>query len=160
LLVRVARTQLLSLQRNFLVNPRFSNMVKSSPSKISKVEKSTSSISTGESSQEPDSSQGQEHGNSQECVDIAWEDDESVTIKKEPSDEYVTPIADAEYDAFVASTFIVLRLTDVEKRSFPGKTGNTETEDVCNVYTIDPLGKKRVFICWKEKAQQLHDYIT
>ena len=66
-------------------------MVKSSPSKISKVEKSTSSISTGESSQEPGSSQG--------CVDIAWEDDESLSIKKEPSDEFVTPLAVPEYDA-------------------------------------------------------------
>ena len=127
-------------------------MVKSSPSKISKVEKSTSSISTGESSQEPGSSQG--------CVDIAWEDDESLNIKKEPSDEFVTPVAVPEYDALVASTFIVLRLSDVEKRSFPGKTGNMETESVCNVYTIDALGTKRVFICWGEKAQQLHDYIT
>jgi hypothetical protein len=127
-------------------------MVKSSPTKISKVEKSTSSISTGESSKE--------HGSSQGCVDITWEDDESIGIKEEPPDEFVSPGAEPEYDALVAGTFLVQRLTDVEKRSFPGKSGNTETEDVCNVYTIDPLGVKRVFICWKEKAQQMHDYIT
>lgn len=127
-------------------------MVKSSPSKISKVQKSTSSISTGDSSQEPGSSQG--------CVDFAWEDDESLSIKKEPSDEFDTPLAEPEYDALVTSTFIVLRLTDVEKKTFPGKNGNMESEDVCNVYTIDPTGTRRVFICWKEKAKQFHEYIT
>ena len=64
-------------------------MVKSSPTKISKVEKSTSSISTGESSKE--------YGSSQGCVDITWEDDESIGIKEEPPDEFVSPGADSPH---------------------------------------------------------------
>ena len=127
-------------------------MVKSSPSKICKVEKTTSSSSTGGSSQEPDSSQG--------CVDVAWEDDETVIKEEAPGDGFVFPGADPEYDEFVANTFIVKKLADVEKRTFPGKNGKMETEDVCNLYVVDPLGVQRVFVIWKEKARQMHDYIT
>jgi hypothetical protein len=109
-------------------------------------------MSTGESSQELSSSQ--------ECVDIAWEDDESLTIKEEPSDEVVSPLSEPEYDALVSRTFLVLRITNVEKKTFTGNNGQSETDDVCNIFTIDPLGRKRMFSCWKEKAQQMHDYIT
>lgn len=123
-------------------------MVKWSPLKITKVTKSTSSMSSSDRSQERSSSQ-----------DITREGDESA-IKEDLSDEFDIPGAESEYDALLVSTFVVLRFSDVEKRSFPRKTSNTETEDVCNVYAIDSLGAKRVFICWKGKARQIHDYIT
>lgn len=123
-------------------------MVKCTPLKITKVTKSTSSMSRSDRSQERRSSQ-----------DITREDDESA-IKEEFSDEFDIPGAEPKYDALLASTFVVLRFSDVEKRSFPRKYSNTETKDVCNVYAIDSLGAKRVFICWKGKAHQIHDYIT
>lgn len=102
------------------------------------------------------SDRSQERSSSQ---DITREDDESA-IKEDLSDEFDIPGAESEYDALLASTFVVLRFSDVEKRSFPRKTSNTETEDVCNLYAIDSLGAKRVFICRKGKTHQIHDYIT
>ena len=77
-------------------------MVKCSPLKITKVTKSTSSMSSSDRSQERSSSQ-----------DITREDDESA-IKEDLSDEFDIPGAETEYDALLASTFVVLRFLDVE----------------------------------------------
>lgn len=83
---------------------------------------------------------------------------EDVIIKEEPDNEF-DEFSAPEYDAFVSSTFIVLRITAVASMGF-GKDIPQETQNVCNVYTVDPLGMKRVFIFWKDLAQKFHDYFT
>jgi hypothetical protein len=132
-------------------------MVKSSPSKINKVEKSSSPISSGPSSMSSGPS-SQEHSSSQDSIDIRFDDMEDVIIKKESDDEFDVASA-PEYDMFVSSTFIVLSITPVTSMGF-GNDVPQEKQNVCNVYTVDPLGIKRAFIFWKELAQKFHDYFT
>ena len=111
-------------------------MVKTGPSKPSKVEKSTSSKSSAE--------------DFQRSSDILWED---VTIKEEPSEE-----DDPKYDSLVNRTFIVTKYDKPTAVSFAQKSGLPKTDDVLNVYTVDPIGFKRVFIAWGENARRLYKF--
>ena len=114
-------------------------MVKTGTSKPSKVEKSASSKSSAD--------------DSQRSSDIVSEDIDEVTIKEEPSDE-----DDPKYDSLVNRTFIVTKYDKPNAVSFAQKSGLPKTDDVLNVYTVDPTGFKRVFIAWGENARRLYKF--
>ena len=100
-------------------------MAKTGPSKSAKVEKSSSSNSSADDSQQSE--------------DIVWEDIDEVTIKEEPSDECDDPV----FDSYVSRTFIVTHLGDPDLKTSRTKVGGKKSDVVVNNYTINTLGLGR-----------------
>lgn len=81
------------------------------------------------------------------------EDDTEYDIK-----EVASKADHSVYDELVASTFIVLNLSDPVDRTYKSSAGLEIIDVVINVKIIDPKGCKRVIVVWGSNANKLHDF--